>query len=541
MHASLGRLCMALEGTYQAVGHFQKALLSEPGNAQYLGYLGQALQAEHRTAEAIEAFEGALLGDADNATVLAGLGTIYLNRGDLARGRDLLSKAIAAKPGDGTIQTNFALASAGSNEHATALKHAEKGLKLSPGNPNAHYVYGKILSEMGRVDDAISHFEKTIRQHPHFGSAYDYLARLKKFSAADRSFIEKSEQTLKSGMPARDRLCLHFALGKMYDDCQQWDRAFEHYRQANLLKKKDYDIKLERKLFAQMKKVFTAELIQELQQMGSPSALPVFIVGMPRTGTTLMERMITATDQAAGAGELPEIPRIAQMIASATDPQHFSRALRANLTAANIAEHAADYLHVLQQAGPGAARVVDKLPGNYFYVGLISILFPHASIIFAQRHPLDVCLSCYFQNFTTIRWADDLQMIAEVYRFHREVMDYWQSILPAGRIVEIQYERLVDEPDVHGRLLLESCGLEWRGDGLLHYAKDKVVQTASVWQVRQPIYQSSAMRWKNYAPHLAGVARQLSDFLPDDRSQLAELGIDIPAISGLKRLRKWFK
>jgi hypothetical protein len=132
-------------------------------------------------------------------------------------------------------------------------------------------------------------------------------------------------------------------------------------------------------------------------------------------------------------------------------------------------------------------------------------------------------------------------MIAEVYRFHREVMDYWQSILPAGRIVEIEYELLVEDPESHGRRMLESCGLEWRGDGLDRYRNDQIVKTASVWQVRQPVYQSSLMRWKHYAPHLAGLARQLSDFLQDDRSELAASGIEIPAVSGLGRLRRIFR
>jgi tetratricopeptide (TPR) repeat protein len=540
IHLSLGRLSMALEGTFQAVQHFQKALANEPDNAQYLGYLGLALQAEGRIDEAIEAFERAMQGDATIPAVLNGLGGIFLNRGDLARARDLLGKAVAAKPGDGAIQTNYALALASSNEHAIALKHAEKGLKLNPDSPNAHDVYGKVLSELGRVDEAVRHFEKSIRQHRHFGAAYDYLARLKKFSAADRAFIDKTEQALLTSMPARDRLCMHFALGKMYDDCEQWDRAFEHYRQANLLKKKDYDIRFERKLFAQIRKAFTANSIEELQRMGSPSTVPIFIVGMPRSGTTLMERMITGTHLAAGAGELQEIPRIAELVAAGGTPRQFIRSVRANLTADNIAKYAADYLRVLRQAGPDATRIVDKLPGNYFYIWLISILFPRATIVFAQRHPLDVCLSCYFQNFTSIHWSDDLQTIAEVYRFHREVMDYWKSVLPANRIVDVRYEQLVEDPEIHGRLMLESCGLEWRGDGLERYRKDQIVRTASVWQARQPIYQSSKMRWKNYAPHLADLARQLADFLQDDQDQLAELGIDLRTVSGIGRLRNLF-
>ena len=214
--------------------------------------------------------------------------------------------------------------------------------------------------------------------------------------------------------------------------------------------------------------------------------------------------------------------------------------MRANLTAENIAKYSAEYLHVLRQSGPDADRIVDKLPNNYFHVWLISILFPKATIIFALRHPLDVALSCFFQNFASILWAEDLRMIAEVYRFHHEVMNYYKKILPEGQIIDVWYERLVEEPEIYGKQMLEGCGLEWRGDGLDHYKKEKIVKTASLWQVRQPIYQSSRKRWKNYAPHLGEMAAQLSDFLQDDREELASHQIDISAPSGLGRLKKLF-
>lgn len=540
VHAALGRLSLTLEGTFQAVEHFQAAVDSDPDNAMYQGYLGVALQAENRTDEAIVAFEEAMRNDDSIPTVLNGLGSIYMHRGDYEKAKDLLTKAVQAKSSDGIIQTNLAMTLARINEHETALKHAEKGLKQNPDSLNSHYTYGKILAELGRVEDAVRHFEKTIRQHRQFGGAYDHLARLKKFSAADRKFIDKAEKVLQLGMPAQDRLSLHFALGKIYDDCQEWDKSFGHYSQANLLKKKDYDIKIARKLFEQLKKTFDAKTLLEYQKMGNPSAMPIFIVGMPRSGTTLMERMITSSDRAAGAGELQEIPRIVELIAPTSNPRQFAATARSNLNAENIAKYSAGYLHVLRQAGPNADRIVDKLPGNYFHLWLISILFPRATIIFAQRHPLDVCLSCYFQNFSSIGWADDMQMIAEVYRFHREVMDYWKTVLPDGKIVDVQYELLVEDPEVHGKHMLESCGLEWRGDGLERYKKEKIVKTASLWQVRQPIYQSSKMRWKNYAPYLADAAGQLPEFLQDDRDELAKFNIQLPAPSKLGRLKKLF-
>lgn len=540
VHAALGRLSLALGGSFQAIEHFQAALAADPDNAQLRGFLGVALQAENRYQQAIEAYEKALLGDANNYVVLNGLGSIYLERGDLEKARDLLARAVELKPGDAVFRNNYAAALANSNEHDAALKHAEKALRLDPNNLNAHNTYGRILAELGRVGDAVKHLEKTIRQHRQCGGAYDQLARLKKFSDKDSAFILQAENVLQLGMPAKDRYSIHFALGKMYDDRQEFDKAFEHYRQGNLLKKKEYDVRKSIRTFEQIKKLFNANTLPKYQAMGNPSTVPVFVLGMPRSGTTLMERMITSAERTAGAGELLEISRIAELLAPSEDPRQFAKAARANLTPASISEHAEGYLHILRQAGPDAIRIVDKMPGNYYFIWMISILFPQATIIFARRHPLDVCLSCYFQNFASLRWANDLQTIGDVYRSHREVMDYWKSVLPEGKIVEIEYERLVDEPESYGKFMLESCGLEWRGDGFDRYKKEQVVKTASLWQVRQPIYQSSKMRWTKYAPHLKDLALQLSDYLQDDREQLAEFGIELPAPSRIGRLKRLF-
>ncbi|MGI9271567.1 MAG: tetratricopeptide repeat-containing sulfotransferase family protein [Woeseiaceae bacterium] len=540
VHAALGHLSLKLTNSYQAVGHFQKSVDSDPDNAMYRGFLGVALQAENRYDEAIVAFKAAMANGNNVPAVLNGLGSIYLHRGDYEQARELLTEAVQAKSSDGIIQTNLAMTLARLNEHETALKHAEKGLKQSPDNLNAHYTYGTILAELGRVEDAVRHFEKTIRQHKQFGGAYNHLARLKKFSSTDQPFISKTEKVLQLGIPAQDRVALHFALGKMYDDCQAWDKSFEHYRQGNLLKKKDYDIGLDKKMFEQHKKMFDRSTLEKYQELGNSSVMPIFIVGMPRSGTTLMERMITGSEGAAGAGELPEIPRIAELIAASHNPRGFAASARSNLHAENIETFAADYLRILRQADKSADRIVDKLPGNYLYLWLISILFPKATIIFAQRHPLDVCLSCYFQNFASFRWADDLSTIAEVYRLHHMIVDHWKSVLPDGKIVDVQYELLVEDPEIHGKQMLESCGLEWRGDGLERYKKEKVVKTASLWQVRQPIYQSSKMRWKNYAPFIADLAAQLPEFLQDDRDELARFNIQLPAPTKLGRIKKLF-
>lgn len=533
----LGHFCSELRAFDQAIEHYAVAVEQEPDNAHSLGFLGVAYQQNGQSKEALDVLNRAMAIDAELPSVLNCLGVIHLERDDYGQARAHLERATRLKPGDASIRANYATSLMHLNEHEEALKQAQKAVKQDPANWYGHYIVGNILTESGRTDEAIRHFEKTIREYRTFGAAYDLLARIRKFTAADRPFIEKTERVLKAGMPPEQRYSVHYALGKMYDDCREWDKAFEHFRQANLLKKKPFDAHGERKAFRHKKKAYDAAALERYRCLGHPSKQPVFIVGMPRSGTTLMEQMIATHPRAAGANELQEIPRIADLVSPSDDLRRFVRATHANLTPDNITEYAERYLGVLRQGREAADRIVDKLPGNFFYLGLISILFPNATIIHAVRHPLDTCLSCYFQNFTQLRWTNDFKVIAEMYRCYREVMAYWECVLPDGKILDVRYERLIEDPEAEGRRMIEHCGLEWDSSLLRFHEQKRVVKTASFWQVRQPIYRSSKMRWMNYAGHLEELANELSDYLQDERQDLKDHGIDLPA-SGTRWMKK---
>jgi hypothetical protein len=195
---------------------------------------------------------------------------------------------------------------------------------------------------------------------------------------------------------------------------------------------------------------------------------------------------------------------------------------------------------VLTQGREGAERIVDKLPGNFINVGLILALFPNATIIHATRHPLDTCLSCFFQNFVEIRWANDFAVIGDIYAIYRDVMEYWKSVVPEGRIVEVSYEKLVEDPPEQGRRLIESAGLAWDDSILDFYKGERVIKTASVWQARQRIYTSSKQRWMNYASYIGELANALSPYLQDERDVLSEHGMELSSPSALGRLTRLF-
>jgi hypothetical protein len=287
-----------------------------------------------------------------------------------------------------------------------------------------------------------------------------------------------------------------------------------------------------------MKKVFSPELLQQAESLGNDSGVPVFIVGMPRSGTTLTEQIIASHPRASGAGELQEIDRIAKQICPAADLTQYQSTCRANLTRETLGDKAEQYLDVLRKTREASARVTDKMPDNYFYLGLITMLFPRARIVHMTRNPLDNCLSCYFQCFDQLAWSFDLDWLARRYRFYREVMAYWKSVLPADSILDVQYEQLIEDPETQSRRIIEHCGLAWDPACLEFNRAERAVNTASMWQVRQPIYRTSRKRWRNYASHLGELANGLVDYLGEDAAALAECGIRLRPRWGLGFLKR---
>lgn len=527
VNRQLGLLCTEFGRLDDAIAHLRVAVENDPDNAQNLSDLGVALHQDFQFDEAYDVFERSVSLDDEMMLAHHGLGAILMHRQDFAAARAPLERAHKLKPKDASVRTNLALTLAHLNEHELALEHAEKALAQDRSSAAAHYAKGRILTELGRTDDALRFLTATIRRHPEFGGAYDLLARLKKFSAEDEPFIRMTERALEQSMPANERRGLHSSLGKMYDDCRNYEQAYEHYRRANILQKKPYDIRRDYKRLKQSRKIFNKEFIRERQAHGHKSDEPVFVVGMPRSGTTLIERLIAAHPRGAGAGELPDIQRIANEFMPHDNLTRASSFVRERLTSEAIREAGEEYLVALRRGHVGAERIVDKMPGNYADLGLITVLFPNARIIHAKRNPLDSCLSCYFQNFAQIRWANDFAVIGEVYRIYQEFMAHWHKVLPEGKIIEIQYEDLIEDPETHGRRLLEGCGLSWDAKSLEFYRQKGIVKTASLWQVRQPIYKTSRRRWMNYAPYIGELANALAPYLQDDRALLAEHGITL--------------
>ena len=531
----LGHLVNNIGDVDKAVEHFQIAAEEAPDNSDYLSSLGISLQNSGAHERAHDVLQQALELNPDIPDALHALGVLFLTRSQNQQALEYLERAVRLKPGDAKIRTNLASALMPANRYEEAIEHARKATQLDARDENAHYALCRALTETGQIEETVRHVQKTLQRHKTFGPAYDLLARVKKFTADDERIVRQAEAALDHGMPPLHRYSLHYALGKMHADRGDYDKSFEHYQQANNLQNPGYELKGDARLVRELKAAFDAKLLERSASWGNTTRQPVFIIGMPRSGTTLMEQLLHAHPEAAGAGELPTIGQISERLFPHKDKRSIRTLIRENLNEESCAEFAKIYLDVLNEGREGFSRIVDKMPSNFFFVGLITLLFPNATIIHAIRSPMDVGLSCYRQNFESVYWSNSLESIADFYGLYRDIIAFWENLLPPDRMIRIEYERLVEDPEVEGRRLIEACGLEWNPSVLDFFKKDSVVRTASIAQVRQPIYKTSKRGWTKYGKHLEPLARGLAPYLQDDRELLSEHGIEIGSGGGFLR------
>ena len=288
----------------------------------------------------------------------------------------------------------------------------------------------------------------------------------------------------------------------MCDKAKQYDRAFEHALIANKARKVEYDADDYAAKISRLKSVYSASAMSSLPRATINSELPVFIVGMPRSGTSLLEQILSCHTKIHARGETSDVGNVAEAI------PYYPDGVR-NLTSQRLDAMATAYIGRLVKMAPTATRVTDKLPGNYLYLGFISQLFPGAKVIHCLRDPRDVCLSNYFTDFNIGHYySSDLGSLARHYRTYRDLMEHWKAVLPI-LILEVRYEDLVDNPREWTEKILDFCGLDWEEACLDFHKSRRRVATASYDQVRNPLYKSSIARWKNYERHLEPVSRIL--------------------------------
>ncbi len=534
----------------EAISASRRAIALDAGLALAHNNLGLALVGSGRAAEAIASFRQALALGAMSVEVLNNLGTALCDVGEFREAVDVYRRVVDLDPAGAEGHCNLAdaLFQAGPAEEAAV--HYRQAVALQPGLARGHLglamalraqrraveaeasclaalaidadsveaicLLGELAADRGRFGEAEDSFRRAMAVKPDFPAAYVSFAAHRRMSRDEVSWLKGVQSLLSRPLTLGNEINLRYALGKYFDDTGQFDAAFPQFRQANELTRR-YGFRYDSaKLVALVDDIISrleANAVRDGIDGASESELPVFIIGMPRSGTSLTEQILASHPAALGAGEL----RFWDTAFSAAK----SNGLAGTEGASFVRCLAGDYLARLTAARTGTqSRVIDKLPANFLYAGLIHLVFPRARIIHVSRNPIDTCLSIYFQNYSNmIPYANDLDDLAHFYLQYARIMDHWRRVLPSAVLLELPYEALIEDQEGSTRRMLDFAGLPWDAKCLAFQDTDRIVITASKWQVRQKLYTASAGRWRNYEKHI-GPLRSLEShaIVPLDRA-----------------------
>ena len=446
------------------------------------------------TAEAEEFFRRAIHLHPDFADANSNLGILLRCSGRVAEAETWLRRAIKINPKHVDARTNLGLAFVFFGRLSEAKAQFKKALKFRPKSDHTLFGMGHLAAIEGRFDEAELMLKRALEANPKMPLALAAMPGLRKMSSSDTAWLKSAEEIAGSGISVLEEADLRFAIGKYYDDVEDFKGAFQSFQRANELHKmaaRSYDQDARAKLVDDLMRVYTRESMSRGTPLASDSMQPVFVVGMPRSGTSLMEQIIASHPEAKGAGELAFWSRAAR-----DQETVIRRTLLDESTRKNLAEN---FLRELQARSGDALRIVDKTPLNADYLGVIHSVFPNARIIYMRRDPIDTCLSCYFQKFDVqLNFTMDLSDLAHYFRQHQRLMEHWRAVLPPGSILDVPYAELVADQDGWTRKVLAFLGLEWDPRCLDFHQTERPIVTASAWQVRQKIYQGSVARWRHY-------------------------------------------
>jgi tetratricopeptide (TPR) repeat protein len=464
-----------------------------------------------RLAEAEALYRQILALDASHADSLHMLGVMAQQNGRYEDAVALIGRAIRIRGDVFSYHNNLGNVFESRKKLDDAASCYERALALDSGFAEAHYNLGNVLREQGDFEGAKERYDRALALKPGFVEVHYSCRDMKTYRRGDAELrmIEDLAAGI-DGMPTGKAAILHFTLGKVLEDIGDYDRAFEHLLKGNALHRRliRYDelhIALQLQVTA---RVFDAGLLDRFRGAGDPSSVPVFILGMPRSGSTLVEQILSCHPQVHAGGELKALDLAGESVfGAATYPECVP------------AQHAAifrrlgrDYLARLPALPDGKVRITDKLPGNFTHVGLIRLALPNARIIHTMRDPADTCLSCFSILFKDgLKYSYDLGELGRYYRRYSELMAHWRSVFPPGAMLDVRYEDVVNDLEGQARRLIDYCGLPWDDRCLDFHKNRRAVSTASAFQVRQPLFHSSLQRWRRYESHLSPLLCALED------------------------------
>jgi Flp pilus assembly protein TadD len=507
---------------------------------------GFSLELSGKLKEAEYQYQLVLRDFPDHPEALNMLGTLASKARNHGIAIECLSKAVAAQPKNMIFRNNLGYCLNAAKKAREALPHFRKAAETGPNMPEpwvglgqAHRLLGEgeeaekalrraltiapdlqrvklllaeVLIDRGKIKEAATMFRGILAHDPRNIAAIVGLASAREAGNEDGD-LTRFEFALKEGtLAAEARASLHSALGQICDQRKQPKEAFRHFIQANEIEKAEFSLQDFRIQVDELIATFTPFLFMKKHGFGDPSERPIFVVGMPRSGTTLTEQILSSHPLIEGAGELPHIQKLQSSMGHTSQRQVLIR----SIDDGQCKELARRYLAELDRHSRSAARVVDKMPHNFMHLGFIALMFPKARIVHCQRDAIDNCVSIYTHRLNRSHsYSTDLKTLGLYYREYRRVMRHWQKVMPL-KIFELHYEQMIGEQESTSRSLIDFAGLEWNEACLTFHETERTVRTLSRWQVRQPLYSTSVKRWKKYEEFLGPLIEGLGD--------LAELG-----------------
>jgi len=478
-HRNVGEMCRRLGRLDEAVAAGRRATALAPNDLDAHYNLGLALTDKTEWDAAIGAYRRALALNPNHGLSWNNLGAALEKKGDKAEAETAYAKAVALDPAHHEAQNNL----------------------------------GAIYSEQGKLEEACRCFDAAIKANPDFSEAHFNLSSLKTYREDDPHLIYLERNLGKAEtMPVSARIRFWFALGKAREDVGRHDEAFTAYAEGNRLQHAllPYHETKADEMLEKVMATFSREFFAARQAVRGSGKAPIFIVGMPRSGTTLLEQILSSHPAVYGAGELMDMN---QVIMAAASPDNRFPDFVPGLSMEDFRKMGEAYAERVWKLAPDAQRITDKMPANFFYIGMIHLMLPNAKIIHAMRDPMDSCFSNYARLFNdTMEFAYDLGTLGRYYARYITLMRHWHEVLPPGTILDLRYEDMVADTEGQARRILEYVGLPWDENCLAFHQNKRHVKTASVAQVRKPIYKTSVARWQRFEKHLQPLLDIVQDY-----------------------------
>jgi tetratricopeptide (TPR) repeat protein len=488
----------------EAYPYYQRVLTLQPDNINFRLNFAECLETMGRIDEAIEVFQSVIGTDKFNIRTLEALANCFDALNQVAQAEVIL-KQLTELIENSDYLNQLGNVQVKQGKLQDAIGNYQRSLQLNSNRCDARNNLGLVLAAQGRRDEAENEFRQVLKQDPKFTEAWRNLSAMRKFSDQNDDDIRAMVHLSDASLQDSQRIHLDFALGKALDDCGEFDSAFGYFASANNLRNQStpFDLPGLTSHADRIRTVFSKKFLEMRKDWSDSTGQPLFIVGMPRSGTTLLEQILSSHDDVHGGGELLLINQTLQKLEAGNVSSGAYPECVLKLIAAGINDLALQYQSELEIITPSARYVSDKMPYNFFHLGLVHLLFPSAKIIQCLRTPLDICLSAYFNYFPRgLDFTYSIENLVGMYSIYKELMDHWRDNCGIN-IHKLSYESLVGDPGETIESVVNFLGLDYDSSMLQFFEQERTVQTLSSWQVRRPLYQHSRARWRNYADHIA--------------------------------------